>query len=277
MNLDNQRWIGAVDWRQLGQTFDALSAQNKSIKDLDLSYAYIFHVNRIYGPRAGSATTNSYDTSAHAIHAAYTGIPGVKLIGYSYLLDLHNAATLSSQTYGTRLEVKHKVVDGVNALLNGEYARQMGFANNPVHFGYNYYLAEPGLEVWRLTGKVGYESMGGDGNHALQTPLDTGHAFNGWAEKFLTTPNGGLDNVHVALEYTSPSYNDWLDATSLKATWYNFSSDANSQNYGHEYDLWAGQTFYKHYTVGLEYAQFLTDNAAYADTRKIVEQLQVKF
>lgn len=278
LSLDNERWVGTADWRQLGQTMDALTAQNHSIQNVDLQYTYGFHENRVFGPRAGSAANISYDMHTHLLHGAYTGITGVKLVGYGYLLDLSNAPTLSSQTYGARAEVKRPVYENVNAVFNGEYARQMDYQNNPVSFGFNYYLAEPGVNVGPFTGKVGYEVMGGDGNHALQAPLDTGHAFNGWAEKFLTTPATGLTNVHIATEYKSADHSDWLNATVAKFTWYDFHADSNSTHYGNEYDFWLGQTFFKHYTLGLQYADFRGDQAAnVTDTRKIVVQLQAKY
>jgi hypothetical protein len=276
--LDNERWIGKVDWRQLGQTMDGASFQNHSVENLDLSYSYVFHVNRVFGPGAGSGANNSYDTSVNLMNAAYTGIPGVKLIGYSYLLDLLNAHALSSATTGMRVEGQHAVLENTKALFNGEYARQVSYDDNPVAFGYNYYLVEPGVSVGPVTAKVSYEVMGGDGNHALQAPLDTGHLFNGWAEKFLTTPAGGLDNVHIAVDYKSPDYNEWLNSTTAKFVWYDFHADNSSIHYGNEYDFWLAQTFFKHYTLGLEFADFRADQLATAtNTHKIVAQLQVKY
>jgi hypothetical protein len=276
LSLDNERWIGTADWRQLGQTMDALTAQNHSIDNLNLSYSYVFHVDRVFGPRAGSAANISYDSRVHLFNANYTVIPGVKFIGYGYLLNLTNAPTLSSQSYGGRIEAKHAVYDNINALFNGEYARQLNYGNNPVAFGYNYYLLEPGVNVGPITAKVSYEAMGGDGNNALQTPLDTGHAFNGWAEKFLTTPAGGLDNVHISAEYKSPDHNAWLNSTVVKAIWYDFTADNASTHYGNEEDFWVGQTFFKHYTLAAEYAQYHADRL-FTDTRKFVVQLQIKY
>jgi hypothetical protein len=274
--LDNERWIGISDWRQLGQTMDGFTAQNHSVDNLNLSYSYVFHVNRIFGPTAGSGANNSYDTSINLLNANYTGIPGVKLIAYDYLLDLLNANTLSSQTIGGRVEVKREVFEKTNLLFNGEYARQMSYGNNAVRFGYNYYIVEPGVNYGPITAKIALESMGGDGNHALQAPLDTGHAFNGWAEKFLTTPVTGLDNAHVTAEYKSPDHNEWLNATVVKGVWYDFTADSSSQHYGNEYDLWIGQTFFKHYTLGLEYADYVADKLL-TNTHKYVVQLQIKY
>ena len=46
---------------------------------------------------------------------------------------------------------------------------------------------------WRIGG--GYEVLGADDGAALtsfQTPLATLHKFQGWADKFLTTPPNGI-------------------------------------------------------------------------------------
>ena len=43
--------------------------------------------------------------------------------------------------------------------------------------------------------KLGFERLEGNGTVALQTPLATLHAFNGWADKFLSTPANGLRDV----------------------------------------------------------------------------------
>ena len=43
---------------------------------------------------------------------------------------------------------------------------------------------------------AGLETLGSDdGAYGFQTPLATKHAFNGWADKFLKTPNDGLDQI----------------------------------------------------------------------------------
>jgi len=49
INLDNQRFVGAVAFRQNEQTFDALRVANTSVKGLSLSYAFVNQVNRFFG------------------------------------------------------------------------------------------------------------------------------------------------------------------------------------------------------------------------------------
>jgi hypothetical protein len=278
--FDNERWIGISDWRQLGQTMDALSAHNHSITDLDLAYSYVFHVNRAYGPDArvgfGGAAPGEYDMHSHLFHAAYTGIPDIKLIGYSYLLDMSNAAANSTATTGARVEAKHNFFQNIDGLFNAEYAYQGTMFNNPSSYGFNYYLVEPGVSIGPVTGKVAYETMEGNGVAALQAPLDTGHAFNGWAERFLTTPVNGLDNVHVALEYKSKDYSERLGPTVVRGIWYDFSANNGGLHYGNEYDAWIGQTFFQHYSLGLQYADYEADGFS-SDTQKIALLLQIKY
>ena len=53
INLDNQRFIGSVAWRQNEQTFDGGLAQLKPITGMTLTYSYIDNVNTIFGPDNG--------------------------------------------------------------------------------------------------------------------------------------------------------------------------------------------------------------------------------
>jgi len=73
------------------------------------------------------------------------------------------------------------------------YASQGDYAANPNDYAADCYLLEGGATFGKFGLKAGYEVLGGDDqpNHAFQTPLATLHAFQGWADKFLTTPRGG--------------------------------------------------------------------------------------
>ena len=50
INLDDQRFVGNVGWRQNEQTFDALRVVNTGINKLTIDTTYVESVNRIYGP-----------------------------------------------------------------------------------------------------------------------------------------------------------------------------------------------------------------------------------
>ena len=49
INLDNQRFVGGVGWRQNEQTYDALTLNTRAISKTTLSYSYVNYVRRIFG------------------------------------------------------------------------------------------------------------------------------------------------------------------------------------------------------------------------------------
>ena len=280
INLDNQRFIGSVAWRQNEQTFDGALTQLKPIDGLTLSYAYLDQINTIWGPENGrydnSTNPANIDGHSHLINAQYVFMPQLTATAYSYLLDLDNIAvaptaaegTLSSQTSGLRL---NGVVAGVSYAL--EYAQQKDYADNPLELDSEYYLAELGYTLKGVQLKAGYEVLGGDngsGNRAFQTPLATKHAFQGWADQFLTTPADGIEDAYVGV--TAP-----LLGGTLQAWYHDFSTEQGSNEYGNEIDL-----SYAHPIPGvkglvglLKYATYDSDDKARTvDTDKVWLQLQ---
>ena len=79
INLDNQRFIGSVAWRQNEQTFDGALTQLKPLDGLTLSYAYLDQVNTVFGPDNGryDNVTNpaNIDGHSHLINAQYVFMP----------------------------------------------------------------------------------------------------------------------------------------------------------------------------------------------------------
>ena len=79
INLDNQRFIGSVAWRQNEQTFDGALTQLKPLDGLTLSYAYLDQVNTVFGPDNGryDNLTNqaNIDGHSHLINAQYVVVP----------------------------------------------------------------------------------------------------------------------------------------------------------------------------------------------------------
>ncbi|WP_373387817.1 alginate export family protein [Pseudomonas alcaligenes] len=283
INLDNQRFIGGVAWRQNEQTYDGALAQLKPLDGLTLSYAYIDQVNTIFGPDNGrydsAANPANIDGHSHLINAQYVFMPELTATAYSYLLDLDNLAltptsaegTLSSQTSGLRL---NGAIAGVSYVL--EYARQSDYDSNPQDLDSEYYLAELGYTLKGVQLKAGYEVLGGDsdpGNRAFQTPLATKHAFQGWADVFLTTPADGVEDLYFGA--TAP-----LFGGTLQAWYHDFSTEQGSDDYGSEIDL-----SYAHPIPGVKglvglvkYATYDSDDEARSvDTDKVWLQLQYTY
>ncbi len=89
--------------------------------------------------------------------------------GYAYLHDDRDLASASSATYGVRWSGK-ALQQGNGPGWTLELARQQDYADNPLHFSHRYWLAEPSWSQAGITAKLGWEHLGGNGQHALQTP-----------------------------------------------------------------------------------------------------------
>jgi hypothetical protein len=290
INLDNQRFIGGVAWRQNEQTYDGGLLQLKPIAGLTLTAAYIDNINTIFGPENGKYDnkTNPANIDGHSqlFNAQYVAMPELTVTAYTYLLDLDNIATnaasavgtLSSQTTGLRLS---GAISGFT--YAAEYAQQDDYGDNPNQLDSDYYLAELGYTVAGVALKAGYEVLGGGddgkgaGNLAFQTPLATKHAFQGWADTFLTTPADGIEDLYLGA--TMPL----LGGTAM-AVYHDFSAEQGSTRYGEEYDLSYGHAIpgVKGLVAVAKYANYNSaDNALTTfnnvDTQKFWLQLQYSY
>lgn len=292
INIDNQRFVGAVEWRQNNQTFDAVSLSNQYIDHLSLYYAYVWQVNRVFGDDAPpGANVGEFDSHSHLINVAYEFDPALKVTGYTYLLDLDSPRTApatpsagetsSNATYGLRLTGKYGVGSDVKLLYSAEVAHQKDYGDNPANVDENYYLLEPGIAWNGWTAKVGSETLQGNGVTAFQSPLATLHAFNGWADKFLSTPVNGLEDRYGSLGYKVPFGDAWLKGTEATVAYHDFDSNHGSINYGKEWDGSLVQTFFTHYTLGLKIADYNADETSAGntttDTKKAMVWMQIRF
>lgn len=231
--FDNQRWIGNVGWRQNEQTFDALSAQWSPSKALALRYAWLDRVHRVSGDKAVDRLARERDLDAHLVNAVWAHGPH-RVAGYGYLVEDQDVAAASTATWGARYTLA-PVKDGRPWGLTVEAARQQDHADNPLSFRHDYWLVEPSIALRGTTMRAGWEHLGGNGRHALQTPLATLHAFNGWADKFGTTPAAGLEDRYLGAggRFGGERF-DW------QVTWHDYRADAGNARYGREWDASLG-------------------------------------
>lgn len=281
--IGNQRFVGNSGWRQHEQTFDALSATNTTIDGLTLSYAYLYRINRVYGPSqpvpsntaaAAAGQASYFKSNSHVMDGVYTGVPGLRLEAYAFLLDLSApgyatlpaqvtaTSRLSTATWGGRGDYGVPLMEGVAAKLTGEFAHQTNYAGNPLSFSLNYWLGEGSVSWKGLTGLAGYEVLEGNGSIGFATPLATLHAFNGWADLFLTTPANGLKDLYLRAAYALPA--DFIAARTLNlnATWHDFKTDTLSTGIGSEWDLQAELTMNANLSFLLKYADYQGAGAA---------------
>ena len=257
------RFIGNVLWRQNWQTFDAVSLSNTSLPDTRISYAWVRDVNRIFGDSAPEPLSR-FRGSSHFFNVRNTAISHLAIEFHAYLLDFDNAARFSSQTWGLRLSGGYPAAPQVSLLYAAEYSRQSGYGNHPGRYNADYQLLEGGVAyktgklIDSLVLKADFERLSGDGspNGAFVTILGTNHAFQGWADRFLVTPNDGIRDYYATAIVTA------LGAR-LMLVYHLLQADHMGYQYGREFDVDLSRKFGKHFTAGAKYAGYNADaNAA---------------
>ncbi len=268
VNIGNQRFVGTVGWRQNDQTWDMAAMINSSIPDMTITTAYVWNVNRIFG---NNHPFGNLDTNTFIVDAKYTGLPIGNVTAYGLIIDLNDAPVfgLSSKTFGVRFDGKHKMGKGnLSFLYEAEYANQTDNASNATDYSADYVHLSAGLSGGGLTGKLGFEKLGSDngGTVAFSTPLATLHKFNGWADKFLGTPAGGLEDFYGSLSYKVGGDGP-MKGLKFDAIYHDFSA-AVGGSYGSEIDLQVSKKINKHYSIALKLADY--DASGFStDTQKI--------
>jgi hypothetical protein len=272
INLDDQRFVGAVGWRDNEQTFDAVRVEYAGIKNVKADVTYAWSDRTIWGVDGFGARPDAIGGSNIFANLSYKHKIGM-LTGFAYLVDQDEAAVqgfrLTSQTYGARFAGSAPLSKVAKLTYAASYARQSNYRNNPNVYGADYWLGELGVEAKGFKILGGYEVLGASSGVALtsfQTPLATLHKFNGWADKFLTTPANGLRDAYATLGYTKPKLGK-LTAFTAQATYHDYKSDRLGQAYGSEINLLLSAK-YKRTTLTLKYANYNAKTFA-TDTEKI--------
>ncbi|HXG82347.1 MAG TPA: alginate export family protein [Sphingomicrobium sp.] len=241
INLDDQRFVGSVGWRQNEQTFDAVRLEYGDAKGFRADLTYSWSVRTIWGidgrdgRQQAIGGNNVFATISHPT-------PVGALSGFAFLVDQDEAAVqgfrLSSQTYGVRLAGSRPLTKAAKLNYALSYARQSDWHRNPNDYSAEYWLAEAGLELGGLKLGAGYEALGADDGlpfTSFQTPLATLHKFQGWADKFLTTPPNGIRDYYASAGYGwKESFG--LDAINATIVYHRFDSDRLGMHYGNEWD-----------------------------------------
>lgn len=272
--LGNQRFVGAVGWRQNDQTYDAATLTASPMQGLSASYGYVWNVNRIFGD---DHPLGNLGGNTHLVNLGYDGLGFGKLTAYAYLLDFEDNAVagLSSQTFGARFDGSHAIDETMKVSYSLEAARQSEHGNNPAEYQASYLHGSLGVSMGGYSGEIGYERLGSDNGVSFKTPLATLHKFNGWADKFLATPANGLADLYASVAYKVPE-GSVLGGTLFKAVYHRFDSAEGGLDYGSEVDLLASRKVTKFLTASVKAAFYNADGFA-ADTSKVWFMLGAKF
>jgi len=273
IKIDDDRFVGNVGWRQNEQTFDAVKLDVMPIENVDITYAYIWDVNRVFGPDANK----DFESDSHVIHLSYDDARLGKITGFAYLLSLDGLAAapaLSSDTYGLRYEATRNLKgdpDGPKLNYVLSWAMQQDAGDNTTNYEANYYLIDVKYieDGWYAGG--GWEVLGSDdGMTSFQTPLATGHKFNGWADVFLTTPPDGLEDTYIYLGGDLPA------GYKGKAVYHWFDPEDGGRDFGEEFDAVVTKKISDNADVLVKYAYYNGD-MAFADRAKFWLQLTLNY
>ncbi|OIQ98608.1 hypothetical protein GALL_194330 [mine drainage metagenome] len=278
VKLDNARFIGNVEFRQIMQVFDGLAIENKSIPDVELYAAHFEGLRRI---------TSEYfsDGNVDIVHATWKYSPTESLTGYGYFQAMPlNGFTYpttgaaftnnSSRTLGLRADGSHKVDADWKVLYTAEYAKQDDYRGGDSRIDAHYWRLGAGAGFGNWSARLDRELLSSNNSlYGFQTPLATQHLFQGLGDSFLTTPKDGIEDTFITLNGKVSDFQ-----LSAEYHWLNSDKDftvagsaLNSHRYGKELDLVAGYSFKKNWSGKLEYFSFKEDDlygSVAAATRK---------
>ncbi|MDQ8036874.1 MAG: alginate export family protein [Pedobacter sp.] len=252
--FDNARFIGDVGWRQNDQTFDAVGYSNNSlIKDFTFTLDYVSKVN----PPTGITRP----VRAPMVNLRYAAFPAAKTSLFHYAVEEKNSAAGGNLTANSWQHDGLRV-DGAIAdfLYEASYAQQKDYAEGTTPDA-NYYDLQLGYKFGPVTLKAQHEVL----EKGFKTPFATLHAFNGWADRFLTTPTNGLQDSNLKVLAKFAGVNFVLAGHMFKA-------DENSSNYGNEIDFSAGYQIFKNLSVLAKMAKYNADSETAALTGTIANK-----
>jgi hypothetical protein len=110
----------------------------------------------------------------------------------------------------------------------------------------------------------------GDGVTGFMTPLATLHKFNGWADKFATTPPNGIDDRYASVGYVRKALGI-VDSIAATLAYHAYETERLALDLGDELDIQI-QAKWRRWLATAKYAEYdaqpAAATAAYRDTVK---------
>jgi hypothetical protein len=244
--------------------------------------------------RVRQITTKTRDDGDLDIaNVKYRISPTESLVGYAYLSDFEDlgfgrawfgnggatvaataagkngninaSADQSNKTFGARLDGVHVFNPDWKGLYTVEYAKQSDYRDGDSRIDAHYYKVGGGAAYGNFSLRMDQELLSSnDGKYAFQTPFGTNHLFQGWVDKFLTTPLEGIKDTFITASY---KYGDFA----FFADYHIFDSDedfrtigsgtvANGDRYGKEWNAAVTYNYNKNLMGKIEYGKYTEDD-----------------
>lgn len=270
--LGSARFVGNVGFRQNEQTFDAARVDYRPRPDLAVTYVYVDRVQRIFGD---DHPQGDWRSDSHLAQADWKPAWG-HLTLHGEWLDFANAPAQSSATLGASVRLERPLSDsGLKGSLEAAYARQADYGGNPADFDLDYASVSLGLSQKDSWASLTLERLDGDGSRGFATPLATLHAFQGWADVFLTTPADGVQDLNAKIGATLRP--EGLPPVRLAAAIHRFTVPDGGDDYGTELDLLAATPLTPRLSLETKLAWFEGDRPGYGDRTKVWISLDYRY
>ena len=271
INYSNQRFVGGVAWRQNEQSFDGFRGNWQMLDSVNVDYSYAYRVHRVFGPDDG---TNPAEWSGdnNFVYVDWKVAEGHNIGVFGYFIEVDSQHSYpapktvnnSSDSYGLEYVGRIAMLD-----VRAAYASQSEAGDSELNYTADYYLAEVGGTLAGIGLKGGYEVLASDNGVGFATPLATLHKFQGWADKFLSTPGDGVEDMYFGVSGA-------LGPVKLEAVYHDFQAESSSEDFGDELDLAASWPVNEYFSTQLKAAFFNADGDVYTDTNKVWLTLQLK-
>jgi hypothetical protein len=206
--------------------------------------------------------------------------PSENLIGYGYFYNQDHVAVASdgsNRTFGVRLDGIRKINDDWKVRYTAEYAKQDDLdesKNRTAAQGQidtHYYKIGAGGDYGNFWARVDQELLSSNGGtYAFQTPLGTNHLFQGWVDKFLTTPKHGIRDTFI-----TAGWKVWDVMLYTEYHWFMSDKDftkatgGTGDKYGKEWNFSALYNHDKNISAKLEYGKYTEDDQYLATASRI--------
>ena len=247
LSFDSERMIGAIEFWQTPQNFDALKFHfNDQIK-WNFQYAYSNKVHRIFGRDAKSTIPEEdirfgfiskrpvnelgqHELNSHKFNVAYKTDNDLKATVYSYLLENKTQKKFSSNTFGVRISDEFKP-NKLKYRYTTEFAVQEGAYNNDDNYKAWYSLLEASIQYKSHIFQLSQEILSEDEGSSFKTSLGTNHKFQGWADVFTGySMQAGLRDQYF-------TYRGRERKLRWRSVFHYFKGYSNSADIGYELDL----------------------------------------
>lgn len=259
IRLDNERFVGDADTRQIPQVFDAITVRNTSLPRTRLFAALTRQVRTYHGTTLPSRSI--------LLNARADVDPAASVGAYAYFVGQPRSENItlladnSHRTAGVRLEGNVELGGDWSLYYAAEAARQQAWnGGDPlIRAGYRRLAIGPTYGGFSL--QLGEERLGShDGLYGLQTPLSY-NVFQGWAYQFFNTPRNGVRDRSVAAALALGRAHFWLKAHRFDAAW-------GGTRHGREWDFAAAVRLRADLSLRLVHADFRQRSVASRPTAR---------